>query len=322
MALHSPHAHDLSTDIEEKTPEVLDSDKFADEDSASELSIDFATYHDEHAGRLIVDPEEARLEFGEKVAARLKLTEDGTKVLWPQPTDSPEDPQNWSARRKTLQLVIITIASFGLDFNHGIGIAAVWALAKQFNTTTGVINNLTTNWSIFVVGWGCIFSVILIRRYGRLPVIFWSQILALSFLVGCTFAPNLKTFAGTHHTTQRKPLFSSPMQQGLYVVTDMYPFHLQARKLNIWTMSFIIAPFMSPFALGFLVARADWRWGYGVGNMYLATVLLLIVFLGEETMYDRKVKPIPPRPSHGLRYRVETLLGVTGAKMAKHRATW
>ena len=55
----------------------------------------------------------------------------------------------------------------------------------------------------------------LMRRYGRLPVLFWSQVhrlsiaacrkanliprqvLALGFLVGCTFAPNLKTFTGT-----------------------------------------------------------------------------------------------------------------------------
>jgi hypothetical protein len=54
----------------------------------------------------------------------------------------------------------------------------------------------------------------LMRRYGRLPVLFWSQVrdmlynvlilpyhlqqqlLALGFLIGCTFAPNLKTFAG------------------------------------------------------------------------------------------------------------------------------
>jgi hypothetical protein len=37
---------------------------------------------------------EARIEFGEVIASRLKLTNDGTKVLWPQPTDDPEDPQN------------------------------------------------------------------------------------------------------------------------------------------------------------------------------------------------------------------------------------
>lgn len=34
------------------------------------------------------------IEFGEEVASKLKLSSDGTKVLWPQPTDDPEDPQN------------------------------------------------------------------------------------------------------------------------------------------------------------------------------------------------------------------------------------
>ena len=36
----------------------------------------------------------AKAEFGESVASKLKLSPDGTKVLWPQPTDDPEDPQN------------------------------------------------------------------------------------------------------------------------------------------------------------------------------------------------------------------------------------
>ncbi|KAH7924715.1 hypothetical protein BV22DRAFT_491586 [Leucogyrophana mollusca] len=83
----------------------------------------------------------------------------------------------------------------------------------------------------------------------------------------------------------------------------IFPFHLQARKLNIWTAGFVISPFLSPFALGFLVARTSWRWAY-------------------ETMYDRTVKPIPPRPSTGLRYRVETLIGITGYRMAKFRPSW
>ena len=36
-------------------------------------------------------------------------------------------------------------------------------------------------------------------------------------------------------------------------------------------------------------------------------------------MYDRAVKPIPMRPKPTLRWRVETLLGVTGVRMAKYR---
>lgn len=39
-------------------------------------------------------------------------------------------------------------------------------------------------------------------------------------------------------------------------------------------------------------------------------------------MYDRTVKPIPQRPTTGLRYRIESLFGLTGYKMAKYRISW
>ena len=59
--------------------------------------------------------------MGDAVAAKLKLTADGTKVLWPQPTDSPLDPQNWSDLRKNALLVIMTMAVIVPDFDSGIG---------------------------------------------------------------------------------------------------------------------------------------------------------------------------------------------------------
>ncbi|KAI8986780.1 MFS general substrate transporter [Trametes punicea] len=299
-------------------------DKLHEKESSSngESEFDLVTYHETNAGRLVIDPEEAKIEFGEAVARRLKLSRDGTKVLWPQPTDDPEDPQNWSDFRKNLQLFIVTLAAIVPDFDSGIGIADIFALATQYNTTTGHINDLTSNWSIFLLGWGGIFAVMLMRRYGRLPVLFWSQVLALGFLVGCTFAPNLKTFTAMRCLTA---FFATcPQVTGLYIVTDLFPFHLQARKLNLWTMGFIISPFLSPFMMGFIVARISWRWTYGIGSIYGAIVVAFIAFFGEETMYDRKLpnpRPIP-RPKSKLRYRLETLIGVTGWRMAKYRDTW
>ena len=47
---------------------------------------------------------EAEIEFGEDIAKRLKLSADGTKVLWPQPTDDSEDPQNVGLRRFMLNI--------------------------------------------------------------------------------------------------------------------------------------------------------------------------------------------------------------------------
>ncbi|KAF7351663.1 Efflux pump rdc3 [Mycena sanguinolenta] len=288
--------------------------------SGASSEIDLLTFHEQRAGRLVIDPDEAKIELGEAVASRLKLSADGTKVLWPQPTDSPLDPQNWSSGRKALQLFIITLASIVPDFDSGIGITAIFPLAEQYNTTTDVINNLTSNWSIFLIGWGGIFVVILIRRYGRLPILFWSQVLSMMFMLGATLAPNLKTFAAMRCLAGF--VGTAPQITGLYVVTDMYPFHLQAQKLNIWTLGYIVSPFLSPFLFGFLVARTTWRWAYGAGTIYSGVVCLIILLFAEETMYDRSLKPIPEPPTTGLRYRVETLLGVTGLKMAKYRDSW
>ncbi|KAF8830222.1 hypothetical protein HHX47_DHR2000648 [Lentinula edodes] len=232
-------------DIEKRSDDGRKEGVLSREGSEKE-EINLTTFHEKRAGRLVVSPQEARIEFGEAVASKLKLSKDGTKVLWPQPTDSPYDPQNWSNRRKHLHLFIITLAAIVPDFDSGI---AMRCLTAVFAT--------------------------------------------------------------------------APQVTGLYVVTDLFPFHLQARKLNIWTMGFIISPFLSPFAFGFLVARTTWRWAYGIGCIYGAIVCVLIILFMQETMYDRTISPIPePAAQGGFRYRFESLVGISGYKMAKYRVSW
>ncbi|KNZ71970.1 hypothetical protein J132_05246 [Termitomyces sp. J132] len=276
--------------------------------------IDLLSYHEKNAGRLVIDPQKVKFELGESISSQLKLTKDGTKVLWPQPTDSPDDPQNWSDWRKTGQLIIITLAAIVPDFDSGIGTAALFELAKQYDTTTGVINDLTSKrlqleYILAWMGWPiCRHAHETLRAAP-------CTLLVTGLRLGVSRRSDFRTdFENIHGTT--------PQVTGLYVITDMYPFHLQARKLNIWTMGFIISPFLSPFAFGFLVARASWRWAYGIGSIYSAIVVLVIIMFGEETMYDRTVKPIPEHPTRGLRYRIETLIGITGVKMAKYRPSW
>ena len=52
---------------------------------------------------------EAKIEFGEAIASRLKLSPDGTRVLWPQPSDDPEDPQNVRFQDILLFLILLLI---------------------------------------------------------------------------------------------------------------------------------------------------------------------------------------------------------------------
>ncbi|GJE98654.1 MFS general substrate transporter [Phanerochaete sordida] len=282
---------------------------------------DLRIYHEKAAGRLVIDPAKARVEFGEHVARRLKISLDGTKVLWPQPFDDPRDPQNWSDAQKNVQLALVTLAAVSPDFNVGIGIAGLRDIAQTFGVSTEKITSFTTSWAVFLLGWGGIFAVVLMQRYGRLPVLFWSQLAALGFLIGCAVAPNLATFAAMRFLTSF--FCTVPQVTGLYVVSDIFPFHLQAHKLNIWVMGFIISPFFPPFALGYLVPRAGWRWAYGVGIIYNGIVVLLIALFGRETLFDRRDPDAYEHvPADTLGSRVRTLVGVTGARLARFRAGW
>lgn len=272
-------------------------------------------------GRFILDPEEARQEFGDEIAKSLKLSDDGKYVLWPQPMGE-DDPQSWSEGKKRLTLIVAALAAFVPDFSSGVGIASLFNLAKQFETTPNNINNLTSNWSIFLLGPGGILAVILARRFGRLPVMFWSQVFGVAFMVGCTFSQNLATFAGMRCL---QAFFSTaPQVTGLYVATDIYPVHRQNRAIALWTLFYIVSPFMSPWLFGYLCARQSWRWAYGAGALYGLVVVLLIAFLLDETMYDRhlghqRLQQLKEGQSKGLRHRIEKLVGVVGWRLRKHR---
>jgi len=81
--LSHPHTHSpwLSFCPNMSIEKKLDTSNSNDDPS----EIDLYSFHEprdeRHAGRLIIDAAEAEIELGVAVAARLKLSEDGTKVL-------------------------------------------------------------------------------------------------------------------------------------------------------------------------------------------------------------------------------------------------
>lgn len=51
----------------------------------------------------------------------LKTTADGQTILIPQPSDSPNDPLNWSSFRKHLILIIISCTALLPDYGSATG---------------------------------------------------------------------------------------------------------------------------------------------------------------------------------------------------------
>ncbi|KAF9064973.1 hypothetical protein BDP27DRAFT_1366786 [Rhodocollybia butyracea] len=252
--------------------------------------------------------------------------------MWPQPTDDPLDPQNWSGRKKDWHLVIIALATIVPDFDSAIGIASVFPLAIQYHTTTGRINNLTTkslDGTIKARVESCQWQVIshdrsfntintnrtvqiLMNRYGRLPVLFWTQVnithrMFLNDLVEHKYVGYamrcLSAFFGTapqvtsHPDKKRDGI--GPIHHQRHVFLP--PASAQARDLD-----------------------------YGICNVAtLVSVFLrlpcrpceLALGLWDRMMYDRR--GIRKVMSTGVfRSRFESLVGITGWKTSSLGPTW
>ena len=71
-------------------------------------------------------------------------------------------------------------------------------------------------------------------------------------------------------------------------IKDMFFFHEQARKINIWSAFIVLSPYMGPMLAAFITSTQIWQWAFGVYAIETGLCLIAIALFVEETYYDRK----------------------------------
>jgi MFS family permease len=94
----------------------------------------------------------------------------------------------------------------------------------------------------------------------------------------------------------------------------MFFFHERTIRVNIWAFSFILGPFFGPFLSAFLLEKINWRADYGVLAGLYGFSLLLVILIGDETLYNHKNPNRQPYPT-GIKGHVEKLTGIAGSRM-------
>ncbi|KAF2235849.1 MFS transporter [Viridothelium virens] len=249
-------------------------------------------------------------------AGNLKLAKDGVTILIPQPSDDPDDPLNWSWTQKHLALIPLIFASLLTDFSITWGSVLFQAQGPTFNMTPSAVSQSLSG-SLFMMGPGGVLAVPLIQRFGRLPVVFWSQILAALTVMAAAVSPNYACF--TAFRTLQGFVCSPPQVVGLSIVHDMFFFHERARKVNIWVLCFLGGPFLGPFIAAWLIEAVSWRADFGVLSGLFGFSAILVVLLGRETLYDRLS---PQKKEAGVKGKLKLLTGVAGAQMSGRPIVW
>ncbi|KAF2429212.1 MFS general substrate transporter [Tothia fuscella] len=242
-------------------------------------------------------------------SAGLKTTKNGSTVLIPQPSDDPHDPLNWSWMKKHTVFLTLLPGCFLTDWVITWGSVLFEQQAPGWHMTVPDVANSISG-AIFMQGPGGLLAVPLVQRYGRLPVLFWSQLLTLVCSIG---AYGAQSYAGFTACRTLQGFFGAPPQViGLSMIHDMFFFHERTRKINIWAFSFLIGPYLGPFISGLVAgAHVDWRNNFGILAGFYGFSVLLIILFGDETLYDREKVHEEPRRT-GIAEKISKLTGISG----------
>lgn len=228
--------------------------------------------------------DESSAESGETKEKGRKTAGDGTTVLIPQPSNDPRDPLNWSWLKKHAVLFTLVPGCFLTDGVLTYGTTMFQTQAAYWHMTPNDVAQSISG-GVFMQGPGGLLAVAFCQRYGRLPVLFWSQLFTLIVTIGAAGAGSYAGFAACR--TLQGFFAAAPQVIGLSMIHDMFFFHERARKINIWAFCFLLGPYLCPFISSFLNEALAWRDNFWVLVGFIGFSVLCIVLFGDETLYER-----------------------------------
>ncbi|KAJ5767412.1 MFS transporter [Penicillium nucicola] len=260
--------------------------------TARHLSL--AAPNQEHDHGQVVDAESVSGGFE-------KLAKDGHTLLIPQPSADPQDPLNWSSFKKHLILLIISWSALLADHGSATGAVTLIPQAEAWNMSPDTVNHSQVG-NVFMLGAGGIFVVAGSAYFGRLPVLFWFLVMASATAAWCAAATNFESFTAARILNG---FFSTVAQGGgLMFIKDMFFFHEQARKINIWAGFIILSPYLGPLFSAFIITTQKWNVAFWLFLAMCSLALILSVLFVPETYYSRNALDAPSNGS-----RILTLIG-------------
>ncbi|KAL8999602.1 MAG: hypothetical protein Q9169_001562 [Polycauliona sp. 2 TL-2023] len=256
------------------------------------------------------------LDAGRLHGTDIKTTPNGKTVLIPQPSSDPNDPLNWSEKKKHIILFVISVVAFMPDFGSSMGIITLLPQATQWQKLQNTIqHNLVGN--LFCLGAGGLFSVWLSAYFGRLPILVSFTSIALGTYAWCAAATSFESYMAARIING---FFANVAQAGgLMYIQDIFYFHEHPRKINIWSGAIIVSPYLGPLVAAFMIGKVPWPNVFWVATGFTALCWILVVGLMDETIYNRNLPAelrTPPKS------RLMRLLGVEQWKTRRDRQTF
>ncbi|RGP66447.1 hypothetical protein FLONG3_8884 [Fusarium longipes] len=216
-------------------------------------------------------------------------------VNWDGP-DDPANPQNWSRRKKTVTVIIVSSVTFVTPLASSIFAPSIEQVMTEFKSTNTQLASFIV--SVYLIGYcfGPLVIAPLSEMYGRLPLYHVCNVLFVIFNVACALAPNLggliafRLLAGLAG--------SCPLTIGAGSLADMISKEKRGAAMSSWALGPLFGPVIGPVVLagGYLSQAKSWRWSFWVVSILAGAITIMaFVFMRETYAYailDQKTKKL------------------------------
>ena len=215
----------------------------------------------------------------------LKHAPDGKTVLAPQPSDSPNDPLNWSTWRKDFVLFILLVSVICSGI-HGPMVAPITlTLAATYNRSINDVAQLSSYMLLVIAGMAYVYSAVS-RVYGKRPVFVFSLVL---LVVSDAWASVAKDYGSMMGARCLSGAGQSAFEAiSLSVIPDLYFVHQRNRRVAAFILLFQTGVYLGvPLSTAVYVSSGDWRREFWALAITEGIMLILFFLFFTETAYKR-----------------------------------
>lgn len=205
-------------------------------------------------------------------------------VLVPAPSPDPDDPLNWSPKRKLLSTASMCMYTLMV----GIASAAIYSVLEPIADDTGLTLadlNAGTGYMFLFFGWGCLIWQPLALQYGKRPVYLFSLLATMAIMI---WAPYTKSNGQWIANKILQGFFGAPIESLCEIsVTDIYFTHERGRYMAIYALFLAGSNFFAPIIAGFIADGQGWQWVLYWCAIFCGIGFIFCFFFMEETNFHR-----------------------------------
>lgn len=192
-----------------------------------------------------------------EIANALHAKGDKEIILSPTPSDHPDDPLNWSLRRKYLSMFCMVLYCYAI----GVPSAAIYSILSPVSQETGLsiaMLNEGTGYMFLFFGLGCMFWQPLALQYGKRPVYLFSTLSTSVVLLWSTYGTGNGNWIGGKIF---QGFLGAPIESLCETsVSDIWFEHDRGRWMSLYAVSLIISNLIAPLVAGFILEGQSWEW--------------------------------------------------------------